>query len=180
MFQTCIVVLGACGMSAPLCKGYWLWHYRPCPGFLRFLSPRFLRCRLVSLRSVLKDSQSAADSAPDNIPWCVCPALISSFSVLLEEYGPISRGAGSPDASPVSSSLSMGTIPKDDHSAPVPCDSDPDPPLKPTVDSDPDDEFGAACCDHSGLEHMPTCLPWPIHSPPHFPARRHVLGHVPT
>ena len=57
---------------------------------------------------------SAADSALDNTPWCVCPVLISSLSVLLEEYGPISRGAGSPDASPVSSSLSMGTIPKDD------------------------------------------------------------------
>ena len=23
-FQTCIVVLGTCEMSAPLCKGYWL------------------------------------------------------------------------------------------------------------------------------------------------------------
>ena len=94
MFQTCIVVLGACGMFVPLCKGFWLWHYRPCPGFLRFLSLRFLRCRLVSLTSVLKDSVSAADSALDSTPWCVCPVLISSLSVLLEEYGPISRGAG--------------------------------------------------------------------------------------
>ena len=143
-------------MSAPLCKGYWLCHYRPCPGFLRFLSLRFLRCRLVSLTSVLKDSVSSADSALDCTPWCVCPVLISSLSVLLEEYGPISRGAGSPDASLVNSSLSMGTIPKDDQSALVPSDSDPDPPLKPTVDSDPDDEFGATCCDHSGLEHMPS------------------------
>ena len=143
-------------MSVPLCKGFWLWHYRPCPGFLRFLSLRFLRCRLVSLTSVLKDSVSAADSALDSTPWCVCPVLISSLSVLLEEYGPISRGAGSPDASPVSSSLSMGTIPRDDQSALVPSDSDPDPPLKPTVDSDPDDDFGATCCDHSGLEHMPS------------------------
>ena len=143
-------------LTAPLCRGYPLCHYRPCPGFLRFLSLRFLRCRLVSLTSVLKDSVSAADSALDSTPWCVCPVLISSLSVLLEEYGPISRGAGSPDASPVSSSLSMGTIPKDDQSALVPSDSDPDPPLKPTVDSDPDDEFGATCCDHSGLEHMPS------------------------
>ena len=156
MFQICIAVLGACGMSVPLCKGFWLWHYRPRPGFLRFLSLRFLRCRLVSLTSVLKDSVSAADSALDSTPWCVCPVLISSLSVLLEEYGPISRGAGSPDASPVSSSLSMGTIPRDDQSALVPSDSDPDPPLKPTVDSDPDDDFGATCCDHSGLEHMPS------------------------
>ena len=155
-FQTCIVVLGTCEMSAPLCKGYWLCHYRPCPGFLRFLSIRFLRCRLVSLTSVLKDSVSAADSALDSTPWCVCPVLISSLSVLLEEYGPISRGAGSSDSSPVSSSLSMGTIPKDDQSALVPSDSDPDPPLKPTVDSDPDDELGATCRDHSGLEHMPS------------------------
>ena len=69
MFQTCIAVLGACGMSVPLCKGFWLWHYRPCPGFLRFLSLRFLRCRLVSLTSVLKDSVSAADSALDSTPW---------------------------------------------------------------------------------------------------------------
>ena len=143
-------------MSATLCKGYWLCHYRPCPGFLRFLSLCFLRCRLVSLTSVLKDSVSAADSSFNSTPWCVCTVLISSLSVLLEEYGPISRGAGSPDASPVSSSLSMGTIPKDDQSAPVPSDSDPDPPLKPTADSDPDDEFGATCWDHSGLEHTPS------------------------
>ena len=132
-------------MSAPLCKGYWLCHHRPCPGFLCFLSLRFLRCRLVSLTSVLKDSVSAADSPFSSTPWCVCPVLISSLSVLLEEYGPFSRGAGSPDASPVNSSLSRGTIPKDDESALVPSDSDPDPPLKPTVDSDPDDEFGATC-----------------------------------
>ena len=144
-FQTCIVVLGTCETSTPVCKGYWLCHHRPCPGFLRFLSLRFLRCRLVSLTSMLKDSVSAANSSFNSTPWCVCPVLISSLSVLLEEYGPIARGAGSPDASPVSSSLSMGTIPKDDQSALVPSDSDPDPPLKPTVDSDPDDEFGAAC-----------------------------------
>ena len=115
-----------------------------------------LSCRLVSLTSVLKDIVSAADSALDSTPWCVCPVLTFSLSVLLEEYGPISRGAGSPDASPVSSSLSMGTIPRDDQSALVPSDSDPEPPLKPTVDSDPDDDFGATCCDHSGLEHMPS------------------------
>ena len=145
-----------CEVSAPLCRGYWFCHYRPCPEFLRFLSLRFLRCRLVSLTSVLKDSVCAADSALDSTPWFVCPVLISSLFVLLEEYGPISRGAGSPDASPVSSSLSMGTIPKEDQSALVPSDSDPDPPLKPTVESDPDDDVGAACCDHSGLEHMPS------------------------
>ena len=143
-------------LTAPLCRGFWLCLYRPCPGFLRFLSLRFLRCRLVSLTSVLKDSVSAADSALDNTPWCACPVLISSLSVLLEEYGAVSRGAGSPDASPFSSSLSMGTIPKDDQSSLVPSDSVPDPPLKLTVDSDPDDEFGATCCDHSGLEHMPS------------------------
>ena len=130
-------------VTAPLCRGYPLCHYRPCPGFLRFLNLRFLRCRLVSLTSVLKDSVSAADSALDSTPWCVCPVLISPLFVPLEEYGPISRGASSPDASPVSSSLSMGAIPKDDQSALVPCDSDPDPPLKPTVASDPDDEI---CC----------------------------------
>ena len=71
--------------------------------------------------------------------WCI------HWATTLEEYGPLSRGAGSPDASPVSSSLSMGTIPKDDQSALVPSDSDPDPPLKPTVDSHPDDDLGATC-----------------------------------
>ena len=71
---------------------------------------------------------------------CVCPVLMSSLSELLEVYGPDPRGAGSPDASHVSSSLSMGTIPKDDQSALVSSESDPDPPLKPPVDSDPDDE----------------------------------------
>ena len=109
------------------------------------LSLRFLRCRLVSLTSVLKNSVCAADSSFNKPPRCVCPVLMSSLSVLLGAYDPISRGAGSPDASPVSSSLSMGTIPKDDQSALVSSDSDPDPPLKPTVDSDPDDEFGATC-----------------------------------
>ena len=67
-FQTCIVVLGTCDTSAPLCKGYWLCHCRPCPGFLHFLSLRFLRCRLVSLTSVLKDSVSAADSSLNSTP----------------------------------------------------------------------------------------------------------------
>ena len=81
---------------------------------------------------------------------------MSSLSELLEVYGPIPRGAGSPDASPVSSSLSMDTIPKDDQSALVSAHFDPDPPLKPTVDSDADDECGAICSDHSGLEHMPS------------------------
>ena len=122
------------------CRGHRFCHYRPCPGFLLFLSFRLLRCRLVSLTSVLKDSVSAADSSFNKPPWCVCPVLMSSLSELLEVYGPIPRGAGSPDASPVSSSLSMGTIPKDDQSALVPCDSDPESPLNPTVDSDPDDD----------------------------------------
>ena len=132
-------------MSAPVCGGYRFRHYRPCPGFLLFLSLRFLRCRLVSLTSVLKDNVSAADSSFNKSPRCVCPVLMSSLYVLLEAYDPISRGAGSPDASPVSSSLSMATIPKDDQSALVSSDSDPDPPLKPTVDSDPDDACGATC-----------------------------------
>ena len=98
----------------------------------------------MSLTSVLKDSDrvSVADSSFNKPPWCVCPVLMSSLSELLEVYGPIPRGAGSPDASPVSSSLSMGTIPRDDQSALVSSDSDPDPPLNPTVDSDPDDD----CC----------------------------------
>ena len=109
-------------MSAPVCKGYRVCHYRPCPEFLLFVSLRFLRCRLVSLTSVLKDSVSAADGSFNKPPWCVCPVPMSSLSVLLEEYGPISRGAGSPDASLVSSSLSMGTIPKDDQNALVSSD----------------------------------------------------------
>ena len=66
-FQTCMVVLGTCEMSAPLCKGHWLCHYRPCPGFLRFLSLRFLRCLLVSLTSVLET---------------VCPLLTSQSTAL--------------------------------------------------------------------------------------------------
>ena len=95
---------------------------------------------------MLKDSVSAADNSFNKPPWCVCPILMSSLSELLEVYGPIPRGGGSPDASPVSSSLSMGTIPKDDQSALVSSDSDPNPPLNPTVDSDPDDDCSATCC----------------------------------
>ena len=139
------VGLETCETSALECRGYRFGHYRPCPGFLLFLSFRFLRCRLVSLTSVLKDTVSAADSSFNKPPWCVCPVLVSSLSELLEVYGPIPRGAGSPHASPNSSSLSMGTIPKDDRSALVSFDSDPDPPLNPTVVSDPHDECGATC-----------------------------------
>ena len=36
------------------------------------------------------------------------------------------------------------------------CPSDPDPPLNPGVDSDPDDNCCVTCWDHSGLEHMPS------------------------
>ena len=110
----------------------------------------------MSLTSVLKDSVSAADSSSNKYPWCVCPVLMSSLSELLEVYDPIPRGVGSPDASPVSSSLSMGTIPRDDQSALVSSDADPEPPLNPTVDSDPDDDCCATCWNHSGLEHMPS------------------------
>ena len=81
---------------------------------------------------------------------------MSSLPELLELYDSIPRGAGSPEASPVSSSLSMGTIPRDDQSALVSSDLDPEPPLNPTVDSDPDDDCCVTCWDHSGLEHMPS------------------------
>ena len=134
-----------CEISATECRGYRFCHYRPCPGFLLFLSFRFLHCVLMSLTSVLKDSASAVDSAFSKPPWCVCPVLMSSPSEQLGVYGPIPRGAGSPDASPISSSLSMGTIPRDDQSALVSSDSDPDPLLNPNVNSDPDDECGATC-----------------------------------
>ena len=85
---------------APECRGYRFCHYRPCPGFLLFLSFRFLRCRLVSLTSVPKDSVSAADSSFNKSPWCVCPVRMSSLSELLEVYGPMPRGAGSPGCFP--------------------------------------------------------------------------------
>ena len=52
---------------------------------------------------------------------------------LHESHDSIPRGAGSPEVSPVSSSLSMGTIPRDDQSALVSSDSDPKRPLNPTV-----------------------------------------------
>ena len=42
----------------------------------------------MSLTSVLKDSVSAADSALDSTPWCMCPVLISPLSV------PYARGGG--------------------------------------------------------------------------------------
>ena len=51
----------------------------------------------------------------------------------------LSNGAGSPDASPVISSLSMGTRPRDAHGVLVSSHSDPDPPLNPTVDSESDE-----------------------------------------
>ena len=66
------------------------------------------------------------------------------------------RGAGCPEASLVSSSLSTGTMPKDDQSALVSSDSDPNPPLNPTVDSHPDDNCCVTCPDHNGLDHMPS------------------------
>ena len=81
---------------------------------------------------------------------CMYPAPISSLPELHELHESISCGAGSPEASPVSSSLSMGTIPRDDHSALVSSDSDPEPPLNPTVDSDPDDDCCVTCWDHNG------------------------------
>ena len=56
----------------------------------------------------------------------------------------------------VISSLSTGTIPKHDHGALVSSDSDPHPPLNPTVGADPDDDCCGTCWDHSGLEHMPS------------------------
>ena len=83
-------------------------------------------------------------------------APISSLPELHELHDFVPRGAGSPEASPVSSSLSMGTMPRDDQSALVSSDSDPNPPLNPTVDSDPDDDWCVTCWDHSGLEHMPS------------------------
>ena len=86
-FQTCIAALGTCEMSAPLCKGYWLCHYQPCPGFLRFLSLRFLCCRLVSLTSVLKDSGGGAmrqRKLGSHTPPCHRRMVITTlFSVLL-------------------------------------------------------------------------------------------------
>ena len=74
---------------------------------------------------------------------------------LHELHDSVPRGAGSPEASPVSSSLSMGTMPRDDQSALVSSDSDPDPPLNPT-DFNPDDDCCVTCLDHNGLEHMPS------------------------
>ena len=92
------VELETCEISTPECRGYKFCHYRPYPRFLLFLSFRLLRCRLVSLTSVLEDSVSAADSSFNKPPWCVCLVLMSSLSELLEVYGPIPRGAVSPDA----------------------------------------------------------------------------------
>ena len=87
---------------------------------------------------------------------CMYPGPISSLPELHEVHESIPHGAGSPEASPVSSSLSMGTMPMDDQSALVSSDSDPEHPLNPTVDSDPDDGCCVTCWDHSGLEHMPS------------------------
>ena len=83
-------------------------------------------------------------------------APISSLPELHQLHESIPRGAGSPEASPVSSSLSIGTMPRDDKSALVSSDSDPEHPLSPTVGSDPDDGCCVTCWDHSGLEHMPS------------------------
>ena len=82
------------------------------------------------------------------------PASISSLPELHELHDSVPRGAGSLEASPVNTSLSMGTMPRDDQSALVSFDSDPDPRLNPTVDFDPDDDCCVTCWDHSGLEHM--------------------------
>ena len=138
------------------CGDHGLRRQRPCLGFLFFLNFRLLRCRLVSLTSVLKDSVSAADISSTHPPTRMYPASISSLPELNELHDSVPRGAGSPEASPVSSSLSMGTMPRDDQSALVSSYSDPDPPLNPTVDSDPDDDCCVTCWDHSGLKHMPS------------------------
>ena len=129
---------------------------RPCPGFLLFLNFRLLRRRLVSLTSVLKDSESASDISSPHSPIFMCPAPVSSLPELDELHDSVPRGAASPDASPISSSLSMGTKPKDGQSALLSSDSDPDPPLNTTVDSDPDDSCCVTYRDHSRLEHMPS------------------------
>ena len=169
--------LETCEISASECGGSRLCCHRPRPGLLLFLSLRLLRCRLVSVTSVLKDSVSAAHSSSNKPPICLRPAPMSSLLELLELHDSIPRGAGSPEASPVSSSLSMGTIPRNDKSALVSSDSDPEPPLNPTVDSDPDDDCCVTCWERSTcLPLMPaphafpssTCLPSPIHSPPHY------------
>ena len=144
------------GNSASECRGHGLWCERPCPGFLLFLNFRILHCRLVSLTSVLKDSVSSADISSTNPARCIFSAPISSLPELHELRESIPPGASSPEASPFSSSLSMGTIPRDDESALVSSDSDPKHPLNPTVDSDPDDDCCVTCWDHSGLEHMPS------------------------
>ena len=87
---------------------------------------------------------------------CMCPPPMSSLPELHELHDSVPRGVGSPEASPVKSLLSMGTIPRDDQSALVSSYSDPDPPLNPTVDSDRHGDYCMTCWDHSGLEHMPS------------------------
>ena len=87
---------------------------QPCPGFLLFRNFRLSCCRLVSLPSVVKDSESASDISSPHSPICTCPAPISSVPQLHPLHNSVPRAAGSPEASPVSSSPSMSTMPKDD------------------------------------------------------------------
>ena len=63
--------------------------------------------------------------------------------------------ARSPVASRVISSLSMRTRPRDAHSVWVSSDSDPYPPLNPSVDFESDESRGTFL-DHIGLQHMPS------------------------
>ena len=112
----------------------------------------------MSLTSVLKDWDSDSvcrDISSPRHPVCMYPTPNSSLPELQESHDSVPCGVGSPDASPVISSLSMGTIPGDVHSVLVSSDSDLDPPLNPTVDSESDESYWT-CLDHIGLEHMPS------------------------
>ena len=119
-----------------------------------FLNFRLLHCRLVSLTSVLRDWDSDSVCCDISPPHSVCMYPIPDSS-LPELHDSVPCGAGCPDASPIISSLSMGTKPRDAHSVLVSSYSDPDPPLNPTVDSE-SDESCSTCLDHSGLKHMPS------------------------
>ena len=119
-----------------------------------FLNFRLLRCRLVSLTSVLKDWDSDSVCCDISPPHSVC-MYPNPDSSLPELHDSAHCGATSPDTSPVISSLSMGTKPRDAHGVLVSSDSYPDPPLNPTVELE-SDESCSTCLDHSGLEHMPS------------------------
>ena len=84
---------------------------------------------------------ACCDISSPRHPICVYPAPDSSLPELRELHDSVPCGAGSPDASPIISSPSMGTIPKDAHSDLVSSDSNRDPPLNPTVDSEPDEFY---------------------------------------